>query len=148
MLPIHSSRHKERGQSLTELAISFMLMVLLVAGIAELGRAFFTFISLRDAAQEGALIGSIAPSDLAGIVDRTCGASNFIQGLSCSSSSGTSVQVEINLPGGEACMGYPIEVVVTYNNFPVLMPFVGIFTGDSISLSARVTDTILSPKCN
>jgi Flp pilus assembly protein TadG len=142
------SHKKERGQSLTELAISFMFLVLLVAGIAELGRAFFTFISLRDAAQEGALIGSTKPSDLEGVVSRTCGASNFIQNLSCSESSATDVQVAVNLTGGAACMGYPIEVVVTYQNYPVLMPFIGIFTGDSIALSARVTDTILSPKCN
>jgi Flp pilus assembly protein TadG len=138
----------EKGQSLTELAISFMFLVLLVAGIAELGRAFFTFISLRDAAQEGALIGSTTPNDLSGIVTRTCDASNFIQNLSCSDNSGTSVEVTVNHPGGEACMGFPIEVIVTYQNYPVLMPFIGIFTGDSIALSARVTDTILTPKCN
>jgi Flp pilus assembly protein TadG len=145
---MQSFKQKERGQSLTELAISFMFLVLLVAGIAELGRAFFTFISLRDAAQEGALIGSTRPTDFPEIVTRTCDASNFIQNLSCSNSTATSVNVDVNLPGGEACMGYPIEVVVTYHNYPVLMPFIGIFTGDSISLSARVTDTILTPKCN
>jgi Flp pilus assembly protein TadG len=146
---MHSRTHKkEKGQSLTELAISFMFLVLLVAGIAELGRAFFTFISLRDAAQEGALIGSTAPSDHSGVVSRTCEASNFIENLTCSDSTATEVQVSVNLLGGAACMGYPIEVVVTYQNYPILMPFIGIFTGDSIALSARVTDTILTPKCD
>ena len=45
---------KESGQSLVELALSMTLLLILLAGVVDLGRAFFTYIALRDAAQEGA----------------------------------------------------------------------------------------------
>jgi Flp pilus assembly protein TadG len=53
----------ERGQSLVELAISLVIILFLLAGAVEFGIALFQFIQLRDAAQEGALYGSICPHD-------------------------------------------------------------------------------------
>jgi hypothetical protein len=141
--------HKERGQSLTELAISFTFIMLLLAGIADMGRAFFTFISLRDAAQEGALYGSTAPDEINEIINRVCNGSNFMQNHACGSSSDASnaIQISINFVGAP-CTGSGIEVVVSYQEFPIVMPFAGIFMGtQSIPINARVTDTILRPPC-
>ena len=53
----------ENGQSLTEFAVSITFIILILSGIVDLGRAYFTYISLRDAAQEGAIYGSINPLD-------------------------------------------------------------------------------------
>src|ERR1051326_8029289 len=50
----------QRGQSLVEMAVSIMLLLLLIVGAVEFGMAFFQFVQLRDAAQEGALYGSIS----------------------------------------------------------------------------------------
>jgi hypothetical protein len=141
--------HKERAQSMTELAISFMFILLLLAGIADLGRAFFTFISLRDAAQEGALYGSTAPDQTAEIISRVCNGSNFMQNHSCGLDEDPSnaIQITINFVGAP-CTGSGIEVVVSYPEFPIVMPFAGIFMGtQSIPINARVTDTILRPPC-
>jgi Flp pilus assembly protein TadG len=44
----------EKGQSLTEFAVSVVILLILLAGTVDAGRAFFTFMSLRDG-QEGAL---------------------------------------------------------------------------------------------
>lgn len=44
----------ERGSALVETALVSMFLVLLVTGIADLGRAIYTSIALRDAAQEAA----------------------------------------------------------------------------------------------
>lgn len=52
---------KERGQSLVELAVSFVFIMFLLAGAVEFGLAFYQFTQLRDAAQEGALYGSVCP---------------------------------------------------------------------------------------
>ena len=52
---------KEQGQSLVELALSLTLLLLLLGGAIDLGRMFFTYIALRDAAQEGAIYGSYCP---------------------------------------------------------------------------------------
>ena len=49
----------ERGQSLVEFAISLVIILWLLAGAVEFGIALFQYIQLRDAAQEGALYGSI-----------------------------------------------------------------------------------------
>lgn len=148
---IHTT--KESGQSLTEMAISFIFLALLLAGIAELGRAFYTFISLRDAAQEGALYGSIDPENDAEIIARACAASNFLQNLTCDEAgSGADIEITINMIGVEVgktpCMGNGVELFVTYEEFPVLMPFAGIFSSNqSIPIRARVTNTILTPAC-
>ena len=51
----------ERGQSLVELALVLPLLILLLAGMADLGRAFFSYIEITNAAQEGARAGSRLP---------------------------------------------------------------------------------------
>src|SRR5215470_12817695 len=53
-----------RGQSLVELALSLTVILMLLAGAVDFGMAFFSYTAIRDAAQEGALYGSInGPSD-------------------------------------------------------------------------------------
>jgi Flp pilus assembly protein TadG len=140
----HPIKHSsEKGQSMAELAISLVFLLLLLSGATDLGRAFFTFISLRDAAQEGALYGSIAPSDTGEINDRACNASNLIRQL-CDRDA---VEITVNL-NGAACINNPIEVVVAYPDFPIVVPFSNMFLGDrNLTLTARVTDTILNPRC-
>ena len=69
---------REKGQSLVEFALVLVFLLSLLAGIFDLGRAFFAYIIIRDAAQEGAVFGSIAPkSDLTGfevaVIDRVGG---------------------------------------------------------------------------
>lgn len=143
MLKNFKNRSSERGQSLVELAISFIFILLLLAGVTDLGRAFFTFLSLRDAAQEGAAYGSIDPANTPEILDRICNASNAVSQL-CESGA---LNIEINL-NGEACINYPVEVIVTYAEFPIVVPFSSTFIGEQgITLRARAIDTILSPRC-
>ncbi len=64
----------ERGQSLVELGISIVVLMWLLAGAVEFGIAFFQYIQIRDAAQEGALYGSLNPTDTANIEKRVWGA--------------------------------------------------------------------------
>ncbi len=66
----------ERGQSLVELAVSLVLLLLLLSGAVEFGMAYFQFIQLRDAVQEGALYGSMNPAQTSNIIARVQGASN------------------------------------------------------------------------
>ncbi len=53
--------NKTRGQSLVELAISLTVMLLLLSGAVTFGMALFSYVAIRDAAQEGALYGSFNP---------------------------------------------------------------------------------------
>ena len=46
------------------------------------------------------------------------------------------------------CMGGAVTVEVSYDHFPLTMPFIGAILGrQDLSLSATVVDTILTPAC-
>lgn len=136
-------RTTEKGQSFVELALAFILIMIMLAGVLDLGRAFFTYITLRDAAQEGALYGSLDPTASALIEDRVRSTSSNPVDLTNT----TDVQVDITLLG-QPCMGQGIKVDVTYATFPLAMPFLGTILGtQTIPLHATATDTILRPPC-
>jgi Flp pilus assembly protein TadG len=129
-----------RGQSLVELAILLPMMMILVAGIVDIGRAYYTYLSLHDAAAEGAAYGSIHPSDTAGIVDRVVGESPG--GVVDWTSTTVTTQILV-----KACEGGGVQVTVDYN-YTLLTPFIGAIAGSqTLPLSAKVVNTILSPVC-
>ena len=132
----------ERGQSLVEMAIALVILLLLVGGIVDLGRAFFTFMALRDAVQEGALYGSVNPTLTTEIKNHVLDSSDMIPDLVASD------DITINVIGA-ACTGNGIQVTATYSDFPITMPFIGTILGSqTIPISATITDTILSPGCS
>jgi len=134
---------REKGQSLVEFAVGVTLLLYLVVGIVDASRALFTYLALRDAAQEGALYGSTDPINNTAMVNRACGSSNMMVDM-CAS--GDVVVTPTLL--GSACMGEGLEVTVTYANFPMTMPFIGTIVGSqTVPISASVIDTILRPPC-
>ncbi|PWB55550.1 MAG: hypothetical protein C3F13_04515 [Anaerolineales bacterium] len=52
---------KSLGQSMVEFALILPLMVLIVLGIFELGRAFFAYIAISNAAREGVRVYTFTP---------------------------------------------------------------------------------------
>lgn len=136
------AQRSEHGQSLVELAMSLTVILLLLAGAVDFSIAYFSFSAMQDAAQEGALYGSINPTDESGIITRVRGASTNPVDLSDT----TLVNVAVTVTG-TACEGNAITVNVTYA-YPISMPFIGAIIGSqSIPLNASVTDTILQPAC-
>lgn len=131
----------QRGQSLVELGLTMVLILTLLAGAVDLGSAFFDYIALKDAAQEGALYGSINPTDTSGIIARVRQSSTKPLDL-------TDPSVTVNVPPpSQPCAGGAITVTVSYT-YHLTMPFIGGILGtQTIPLSAQVTDTILTPKC-
>lgn len=141
MKPLFTKKN-ERGQSLVELAISLLVLLFLLAGVVEFGIAFFQFIQLRDAAQEGALYGSINPGDTNGIITRVRNASD--EPINLADEDLVDVTVTVN---GPACAGNSVTVLVEFDH-QIFMPFVTAFIGSStINLDGSVTDTILTPAC-
>ena len=145
----------ERGQSLVELGISMLILLYLLSGAAEFGVLFFQFVQLRDAAQEGALYGSMFPpssgTDIAkeqAIAERARYSSPTRSPIDLVND--TAVTVDVNVPDGQYCEGGSIEVTVSYPH-KIFMPFIATLIGRSsnpyIPLNATVTDTILSPVC-
>jgi Flp pilus assembly protein TadG len=135
-------RRGERGQSLVELSMSLTVLLLLLSGAVDFSVAYFSFSAMRDAAQEGALYGSINPTDETEIISRVRSSSSNPVNLADDSL----VNVIVTLPGA-ACEGNEIKVNVIYD-YPISMPFIGAIIGSQqITLKASVTDTILTPAC-
>ncbi len=139
----------ERGQSLVELALGLLVLLILVMGIIDLGRVLFYYVTLRDAAQEGAVYGAINPQDCAGIYTRTR--------APLANSNEGSIDVDVKMSGtgcndaplASACSGQQIEVIVTQPDFPLVTPILGVFIGtEHLKLESSVTGTILRPNCD
>ena len=132
-----------RGQSMVELALSFTMLMFLLSATVDVGRAFYAYIAIRDAAQEGAAYGSLNPTDVPGIAEhvRTSSTDPFdLTDLS-------SVNISVSWPDGAACAGSGLKVVVTYDlNF--FMPLITMLvpSGD-VLLTATMLNTIIAPPC-
>ena len=132
-------RKVEKGQSLVELAMGLTFLILLFGGVIDLGRAFFTYITLRDAAREGAVYGSYMPTDTSGIIARV-----HASATSPIDTSGIAMDAsDVTFPDGNTCPGHPISVRVRYT-FEITMPLLGTaIGGQTFPISAVVTNTIL-----
>ena len=143
----------ERGQSMVEFAFGFVVLLLLLSGAVDGGRALFTYMALRDSAQEGALYGSINPNDTAGMINRVKAQSTSPINLATQYTSGDidfiqpgEVRVETAYVGGTntGCITEGIEVTVAYSH-KFFIPLATLFSsGNTITIKASVTDTILT----
>lgn len=133
----------ERGQSLVEFAISFLILVYLLSGAVEFGTIFFQYVQLKDAAQEGALYGSMYPYDTVSIEKRVRGSSENPIDLT-----DPNVEIFVSYPDGSLCEGNGVKVSVVYPH-KIFMPFMPqLFGRDSILLNGEVVNTILNQDCN
>lgn len=150
-LPLPSGftgQDSEKGQSFTELAVSMVLLLLLLAGIMDIGRISLYYIAMVDAAEEGVVFGSAYPTHCHQIEDRvfsvlvdptTVQVRVLIDGVTCANAS----------PSTNACTGNEIEVQITDPDFPITMPFLGTFLGgQTVNLETSVKGTILRPACS
>ena len=156
MKPLKSTpnpKRFERGQSMTEFALILVILLIVLGGIVDLGRAFYAYIIIRDAAQEGAVYGSIAPKDDINLFRnevQTRVETAFLDPADPSKVpidvSKMNVQTDII---GTACAtpGNAVRVRIEYT-LPVTMPFLGTIIGSQdINMSASVENAILAPVC-
>jgi len=133
-------RKSERGQSLSELALSFTFMLLLVGGIIELGTMFYTMVALRDSAQEGVLYASINPTDSAGVAERVRASASFpIDSTQIASVSVLCDGVACFPSVEQTCQGEKITVRISYDYHPSTP----LLRYPTMSLESSVTNTIL-----
>ncbi len=149
----NKSKNTEKGQSLTEFALSLVFLLILIAGVADFGRAFFTYIIIRDAAQEGAVYGAIADkSNLSvfkdGVEQRVKTAFINPEEPAKVPLDVDQIQVQTEIIGSPcAGVGNGVRVTVDYS-IPIATPFLGGFIGSQeIPMQASIEDTILSPLC-
>ncbi len=131
LLPSQTWSGAQRGQGLVEMALVGLILVLLLAGIIDLGRAYFAYIAIADAATEGAMYGATF-SDTSGseIRDRVVAASGG--------------QVSID-PGLVSVITdtQTITVTVAFTH-TLLTPFLQtLFAGDTLLLQQQAVQPIL-----
>jgi Flp pilus assembly protein TadG len=108
-------RHtRERGANLIEAALVDPLLLMLLATVIDLGRAYFSYITIINAAREGARYGVAHPTDTSAICAKVLAEARDQSppvNLTCPGS--------VTIASGGAS-GSPIRVTVNYN-FPVIM---------------------------
>lgn len=129
-----------------EFGVGLVVLLILLAGLVDVGRMIFTYITLRDSAQEAAAFGSVYPTHCFQVEDRA------LSSLDDPGSVQVSVMINnktcISASSEDACLGNPITITLTNPAFPVSMPLIGAFIGgQTVSLSATVTDTIIRTPC-
>ena len=130
------SQTTERGQTMVEIAVSMVLLLTLLSGVVELGRVFYTYIALREAAWEGAAYGALCPNALA-IESRVRQSAHFPVDLKSPNVAIYSTYI--------AQPGTTLSVKVEYNNFVIGMPFLGAILGtQTLSFSAGAIVEILN----
>lgn len=139
----------ERGQSLVEISISLVLLLLLFVGMAEFGISFFQFVQIRDAAQEGGLYGSYC-QDESQILSRIIGSSNSPIDLT---DENVFILIEYVddytkevIAKSDIEEGDGIRIRVSYRH-KVFSPFLPGIIGEYLMLNGEVTDTILRVEC-
>jgi hypothetical protein len=139
----------QKGQSLLEVGLSLTFLLIMMAGAVDLGRIFIAYISLRDAAQEGILFGSVYPTYCTQIVQRVIASSNNMFAP-------TADMIEVKIAGvnctvadaDQACIGNEIMVTIINPAYPLTMPFIGSALGtQTIPLEVVARDTVLRPPC-
>lgn len=150
MKPI-TARNQEKGQSLVELALMLVFIIVLLAGVVDLGRMMYQYLTMRDAAQEGAGYAAVFPSYCSDITNRvrnnlpdnSYGVIVLVDGISCESA--WAVDKTLALPT-HGCEGKEIIVTITHN-FDVTMPLLSVFTGPIVDMNVEINDRIVRPSC-
>lgn len=123
-----------RGVAFIEFAAMLPLLLVLALGAVDLGRGLISYVELEQAAQEGALYGSFAPSDHSLVTARVRDSSTGLVDLA----DATEVDVEVQCPPDVPAGKIGIRVSFTLD---VFTPLVGPLLGGSLPLEARSVGT-------
>lgn len=131
------TRNKERGQSLVEAALILPVLIMVMLGLLDLGRAYYFLVALNDAADEGASYAAIRPNDVAEIQARSASASALLVTIEPD-------DVSVTYSPEGTWPGQPITVTVTVD-MVIYTPFVGaLVSGNSLDLTGRSVHIIRS----
>lgn len=150
---LKARRNREHGQSLVEVSIGMIVLLIIFSGLVDFGRAYFAFLAIEDAANEGATFLSIRPlcrdEDSDG-TDTGCDDPNNALFRARVSSSGDidwdRTRITVSRLG--FAVGDPVNVTISYD-LPLITPFLPPILGrDSITLTTTASHTIITEKEN
>ncbi len=141
------STHSERGQSLVEMALMMVILLTILSGVLDLGRGFFSFIAIQNAAGEGALYAAIDPYCATSLSGPKCAdPNNITYRTQHESQSGglvdsSKMTISVTYPPS-VVEGQPITVTVLYN-FQMVGPFTPAVPGGLLTFKAHAVQNIL-----
>jgi len=118
---------KQRGQSLVEFALIAPLFLLLVFGIVDFGIAFYSWITITNAAREGARLGAVQGTE-AEITSRVNAATDHLD----------PADLDILVTNAEGPPGEAVSVEIDYD-YNLVTPLAGILGLDTVNISSTST---------
>jgi hypothetical protein len=145
-------KHLESGQSFVEMSIGMVVLIVLLGGLFDIGRAFLILVSVENATGEGALYGATHPECLT--TDHAlaiCGGTESVLGrireegkpLLDISKKNSVITVQIE-NGGIITAGSMLKVDVEYEYSP-LTPIGHLLWGNRAKVTATARQQIMSP---
>jgi len=137
-------RRRPDGQGLVEFALVLPVLLLILMGVFDFGRAVFAYNSLSNAAREGARVAIVDQTQVGGVQAGEVEAANQATGLGLDASDDSQVEVVYLRPDLSPCptrdLGCTAKVTVHYE-FTAITPIIGSIIGP-IDLSASTEMTI------
>lgn len=109
-----------KGQTLLELALALVFLMLILAGLADYGRVHSARIALINAAREGAFFAASNPDDLQGASERVKQEA-MTAGIALSDSN-----ITVQIPTGENRTGQPVIVRIQTHVPTIFARFIGV----------------------
>lgn len=154
-----SVSRSEQGQSLVEFSLMLVVLLTILSLVLDMGRAYFSFIAIQNAAGEGALYAAINPRCPHATSASTCTNPNNVDYRAKYESPNGLVDpqvtdVQVTYADGTdqysnvtTTEGNPITVTVLYR-FTMVGPFSIAVPGGQLILSAHAVQNILDLKKN
>lgn len=132
------ARHtqRDRGAAAVEFALLLPLLLLIVFGLVDFGRALNAQITLTQAAREGARVDALGESN---VVSRTQAAATGLTGVTVSES--------YACQAGDGALGKDAKVIATYS-YSLITPvsaIAGLFGGSGYGSAISLTATGVMP---
>jgi Flp pilus assembly protein TadG len=140
-------RKAEKGQSLVEFSLGLVFLLIIVSGLIDLGRLYFTHVALEDAAGEGALYFSLNPHCIHPSDGTGCANPNNVEWrVRNATGTGTvdwsKANITYSLP--PYAVGESVKVTVNYS-YQLLTPIIPKITGlNPITLGTSASQIIIT----
>lgn len=149
---LHHRSRLESGQSLVEVAISLVVVLLLLSGVLDLGRVYYIYAALEDGAGEAALYLALNPQCPTSAAGPQCADPNNAE-YRARHAGGQEVDwptatILIDIPTDTNgvpvyAVGEPVSVTIQYA-FTLLTPIIPRITGvNPLTLSAHASQVII-----
>jgi Flp pilus assembly protein TadG len=134
------ARHRERGNALVETAITMPILLLLMVGIFEIGRAYETWQVLTNAAREGARM-AVTPNSDSGATEALV--RKYMQDGALSNYGSATVAVDkassitvngVNVAASQITVDYPFDFIILQPIARLVAP--GSTNGEAITMRA------------